>query len=186
MGKVVIAVGSPGAGKTSVLEAANGKYKVVNVGDIITGLGISKGHIRNRDEIRYMPNDIFVKMKSLAFTKIAKMPGNLVLDTHASVEQHGRFIPGLPIKEIKKLNVVGLVYIDASTDSIIERRKRDKTRVREEEARTLIDTQRSVNIAVLSYYFSMLNVPLFIIDNREGKISESRRSFLKGLKEAFD
>jgi adenylate kinase len=187
--RLVIVLGSPGAGKTSLIKSLRNTraYKLANLGDIMFELGKKQKLVEHRDEMKYLSPDEQTDLRDSAAEQIAKLDGNVVLETHASVEQHGRFFPGLPFYMMNHFkHITGLFYIDAETDQIMKRRQRDKTRPKREiEEKWMIDTQRDVNLAILSYYSTYLNIPLYIIDNKEGKLKETTRMFKNQLEDAF-
>jgi adenylate kinase len=189
MPKFLIVIGSPGAGKTTILSSRRIRenYKVVNFGDILLDIAIKKKYVTNRDQIRYLPHSISTKLQTEAAKHVPKMEGNTILDTHASVEENGRFSPGITFNLLYVMkHTVGFVYIDASNDEIRDRRRRDRKRKREIESDLILDRQRSINIAILSYYSSSLNIPLYIIDNVEGRMKQTVSAFLKHAADAFD
>ena len=53
------------------------------------------------------------------------------------------------------------------------------------EEKWVIDTQRNLNLAILSYYASYLNIPLYIMNNEEGELQNTQRLFIKHLDDAF-
>lgn len=186
--QIVIVSGVPGAGKSSIVKGSNLKgYKVVNVGDVVFQISAAKGLVENRDQTLALPKAIWFKIQKEAFTKISKMSGKIVLDTHLTVEQHGRFNPGFPEQVLRLLGgkIVGIVYIYADTEAIRRRRERDKSRKRYKETKLRLDTQKSVDISLLSYYSAHLNIPLYLIDNEEGKLNKAREVFKTHLKDAF-
>jgi adenylate kinase len=185
----VIVLGSQGAGKTTILGKASGYkgIKVVNIGDLMTQFAIKQGYVKKRDEIRYKINwKDYQSLYKLAYSKAGSMPGNIVIDTHPSIKAGDRYIPGMPAKYLKLLkNLVGLVYIDADTDAVIRRRKLDPDRVREEDDAKVIDTHRLLNLSILGYYSSCLNIPLYIINNKDGMLQESISEFKKAISDLF-
>jgi adenylate kinase len=188
MKKLVIVLGSPSAGKSSVVSPLknNKKYIIVNMGDVMLEIAKKRKLATSQDKLRYLTPDQQTDLRDAATEQIAKINGNVILDTHATIEQHGRFFPGLPFYMVEHFkHVAGLFYIDAETDQIMERRKKDKTRQRELEEKWLIDTQRDLNLAIMSYYASDLNIPLYIIDNEDGKLDQTRNTFKKHLEDAF-
>jgi len=186
---LIIVVGTPSAGKTSIVKALEGdqNYKIINLGDLMYEEGVKKGYIKDRDEIRYLDPEKSEELRTAAIEAVSKLDGNVVLDTHASVEQHGRFLPGLAYYMFKYLkHTKGFFYIDAETNEILERRKKDKTRAREIEPEWLINTQRDINLAIISYYSTHFNVPMYVINNRNGKLEESKAAFKEHVKKIIN
>jgi adenylate kinase len=186
--KIVFICGSPGAGKSSMIDGISSKksYKVVNVGTVITDLATKKKYVKNRDEIRSLKKERFNELQVAAFKEISKMKGNIVLDTHATVEQDGRYYPGISLEQIPHLKgLVGFIYIDSLTQDIAKRRKGDRTRRRENERLELIDVQRLINISVLSTCATALNLPLYVIFNEQGKLDSSIGRLKAQLKDVF-
>lgn len=170
--KIVIVAGLPGAGKTTVLNEFSHlkNTTIINIGNTMLEVALEKKYVKVRDEIRYLNNDKINELRHLSIKKIISLSGNIILDTHASVGENGRYLPGLPLKALDQFGGVisGLIYIDASTEDIIARRKNDKTRKREHEDKALIDNQRLINLSTLTLASSYLNVPLFVVVNRPG------------------
>ncbi|MGC8572196.1 MAG: AAA family ATPase [Candidatus Micrarchaeia archaeon] len=185
---LIIVVGTPSAGKTSIIKVLENdpNYKTVNLGDLMYEVGVKKGYIKDRDEIRYLDPDKAEELRTAAVEEVSKMEGNIILDTHATVEQHGRFLPGLAYYMFKYLgHTKGFFYIDADTDEILRRRKEDKTRTREIEPEWLINTQRNINLAIISYYASHFNVPMYVINNKKDNLEESRNVFKEHVKKVL-
>ncbi len=186
--RIAFVAGSPGAGKTSVLRGI-GNYngaKVLNMGSMILELAVKKRLVKNRDEIRYMKSGNITGLRREVLEKIAKMDGNIIIDTHASVEEGGRYVPGLSMSDLKIIKGLrGFVYIDAFTEDIVRRRKMDRKRKRENERLELIDMQRLMNVSILSSCASYLNVPLYVVLNKQGELGSSLTQLRKHLAEIF-
>lgn len=188
MAKIVYVCGSPGAGKTSIVEgiADNKNYKIVNVGTLMTDMALKNGYVKNRDDLRFLERERFTELQIMAFKEISKMGGNIILDTHASVEQNGRYFPGISIDSMKHLDkLVGFVYIDALTQDIARRRHGDHTRRREKERLELIDVQRLINVSILSTCATHLNLPLYVVFNEQGELDMSVGELRTNLKDVF-
>ncbi len=185
----IIVAGVPGAGKTTIMDnvAKSNNYKFVNVGDMMMTLGKERGYFTERDRMRYFTNLIRKELVHEVFESISKMEGNIVVDTHASVEEHGRYMPGLPTDAVEPIkdSLLALVCIDATTQEIMERRMKDTTRQREVETAETIDVQRIINISVLSAMSLTYDVPLFVVPNEEGKIDLSVDIFKKYIADIF-
>ncbi len=193
---IVVVTGSPGAGKTSILAEMkdyNG-IKTINFGNMLVEYAKQKGYIKEKDpvkahdELRFLEKDpkIMEELQKYAFGAIGKMKGNILLDTHASIQAGKRYMPGLPNKYVELLaNVVGFIYIDVDTDTVIKRRLADKTRARREIDAAEIDAQRIVNLSELSYLSAFLGVPLYIIENEQGKLQDSIAHVKRAASELF-
>jgi len=187
MANFVIVTGSPGAGKTTIVSGAkfNG-CKVINIGTLMLEEAKRLGYTDDRDKIRYMNGVQLDRTRTRAFSKLASFKGNIVVDTHNFVEEHGRFIPGLPEKLLSKLHTIkAFIYVDAPELEILERRKKDRGRHREVEDEEIIKSQRTLNLSVLSYYSSKLNVPVYIIENKNGELKASIKRYRAIIKEVF-
>ena len=188
MNRIVIITGSPGVGKSTLIKSLteNGKYKILNVGDVMLDLAIKEGAVKGRDELRFLKDDEIRRLQDKTFIDIAHMEGNIILDTHASVESNGRFVPGVPLETMRiiRRNVRAMIYIDALTTEIIERATGDKHRLRNTD-RAFIDAQRRINLSILSMYSAYLNIPLYIIFNRQDELAESIKSLKEHLEQIF-
>ena len=87
--------------------------------------GLAKKYVKQRDELRYLDGNKFNELRNMAINKINSTEGNIIIDTHASVGENGRYMPGLPLGALDQFNhrVTGLIYIDAPTKDILDRRK---------------------------------------------------------------
>lgn len=187
--RAIIVAGVPGAGKTTILDkvAKSNNYKFVSIGDLMMDVGKKRGHITERDKIRYQPNSVRKALVKEAFRSISKMEGNIVIDTHASVEEHGRYMPGLPTEAVSPIkgSLLALICIDAATREILDRRAKDRSRRREVENPETIDVQRIINLSVLSAMSLAYDVPLFVVSNEEGMFNQSVDTFKKYLADIF-
>lgn len=182
MFKVIIVIGLPGAGKTSVLNGIKEKRKdieIINFGDIISKIAIEKKLVKHRDEINFLPVKEHKNLQSLTIDeikkiqkKIEKKDKKLIIDTHAVMRKREGFFPGIPPKFLK-LKIDAFIFIDAPSSEIIERRKKDLSRKREIIGKEEIDQHRNISIALISAYSSQIGAPFFIIQNKNGKLNES-------------
>lgn len=186
--KILFVCGSPGAGKSSILDGVSKdkRYKIVNVGTLMMKTALKKRYVKNRDQIRFLSKKRINELQVMIFKEISKMKGNLVLDTHATTEQNGRYVPGITIGHKEHLErLVGFVYIDALTQDIARRRKGDRTRRRENERLELIDVQREINISILSTCSTVMDLPLYVVFNEQGELEKTIKEFKAHLKDVF-
>ncbi|MDE1868608.1 MAG: AAA family ATPase [Candidatus Micrarchaeota archaeon] len=186
--RVVIVAGSPGAGKTTLIKglASNPNVKIANMGTLMLEIAKRDGLADDRDKMRLLSNDRISALRDRAFAEVAAMKGHIVVDTHATVEANGRYVPGIPVEQVGRIKALrALVYIDSLTDDILERRKLDRSRDRESEDKIRIDDQRQINMSILSVISSSLNIPLYIIFNRQGRLEEGIAALKANVEEIF-
>jgi adenylate kinase len=187
-GKIVIVAGSPGAGKSTVLAALSRKHKavIVNLGTLMLEAAKDKRIASDRDGMRYLSNEKLSVLRKEAMTRISKMGGHIIIDTHTTIGENGIYMPGFPTETLRAVSgVSGLIYIDATPKDIIERRKGDSSRRREDEDEQMISNQRQLDVSMLAIVSSQLNVPVFIVINRHGQIERTVDEIKRRLDELF-
>lgn len=176
---MIIVMGVPGVGKTSVLKGAAEKkpeYRIVNYGDLMLEIFGEKYEIQNRDEMRKAPVAQQKAVQKAVAQKLSKMGGKVILDTHCSVQTPNGYLPGLPFELLKKLKVERLVLLSATMDEIYNRRKNDPTRTREVSKDEIIEHDQ-MNKAYLAAYSAFTGAPATIVMNRDNKVSEAVEKF---------
>lgn len=191
MGRYIIVVGSPGAGKTTITSSVKAAdlpkgLKLVNVGSLMLDAAKRLKYVKSRDEIRYLDPARMDKLRTYAFSKLANMAGKVVVDTHGYVEEHGRFVPGLPLNALSRLHKIeAFIYVDAPEVEMLSRRRKDTSRKREIEDPEILKTQRMLNLSALSYYSSAFGMPVYVIENRSGTLQESIKRYSYIVHEVF-
>jgi adenylate kinase len=185
MTKLIIFTGTPGSGKSTVLaELAKNGVKVVNLGSEMLKVAQRKG-VTDRDKLRYMSDDDIIETRVEALKGIIEAKEDTIIDTHATVKQGSRYVPGLSITELTNIRIKAVVYIDATSKEVLRRRQNDTTRKREQETEGDIDEQRSVNIAIISAFALHYNIPIYIIDNKEDRVADTVNEISKIVAELF-
>ncbi len=181
--RIAYFAGSPGAGKTTLLKGlAHSKYRIVNLGSMM----LNETKTKKRDRMRFMDSKEITELRKRVLRKIAAMGGDIIIDSHASVEQRGRYIPGITIDDLGIIkNLKSFVYVDSFTEDIVKRRNADKSRNREKERLELIDVQRLINLSILSTCAAYLDVPIYVVLNKQGELSSSLKELRNDLKETF-
>ena len=167
---MIIVMGLPGAGKSTVLKGLKTDYVIKNFGDLMLEIETEKFGVKNRDDMRKLPIEKQKMAQKMVYERLAKENGRFVLDTHCSVSTPKGFFPGLPFEYLKMLKVDALVLITADVNEIIARRKNDPLRIRDDDDAALHD---QMNRAYLAAYSAFTGAPSVVIFNRQGKLEEA-------------
>jgi adenylate kinase len=163
---MIIVMGLPGAGKTTVLSGLKTEYRILNYGDLMFEIEKEKYGIENRDEMRKLPIEKQKEVQKLVAEKLATEHGKLILDTHCSVSTPKGYYPGLPFDFLSGLKVDALVLITANVEEIAKRRQEDPSRKRDVDDVALHD---KMNHAYLAAYSAFTGAPSVVIYNEQGK-----------------
>jgi adenylate kinase len=167
---MIIVMGVPGAGKTSVLQGLKTDYGIVNYGDLMLTIEKKEFGVKDRDEMRKLPIEKQQKAQKLAAEELAGMPEKVILDTHCSVATPQGYYPGLPFRFLKLWNVKAFVYVTADVKAIAARRQNDPNRSRDTDD---IELHDQMNRAYLAAYSAFMGSPALIIFNEQGKLDQA-------------
>ncbi|MEM4359678.1 MAG: adenylate kinase [Candidatus Bilamarchaeaceae archaeon] len=167
---MIIVMGLPGAGKSTVLKGLRTDYRILNYGDLMLEIEKEKYGIKDRDEMRKLPIEKQKAAQKLVAERLAKEKGKIILDTHCSISTPSGYYPGLPFDFLKGLSVDALVLITADPKEIEMRRATDPTRRRDVDDVALHD---AMNKAFLAAYSAFTGAPAVIINNRQGRLEEA-------------
>jgi len=171
---MIIAMGLPGAGKTTVLKGLKTDYEIHNFGDLMFEIEKEKFGIKDRDEMRKIPIGKQKQVQKLVYKKLSKMGDKVILDTHCSVSTPKGFFPGVPFDYLKMIKVDALVLVTADAEEVEKRRAEDPTRARDKDDIALHD---QMNKAFLAAYSAFTGAPAVVIINRQGKLEEAVAQF---------
>jgi len=155
----IVLVAVPGSGKTTIMNLVKQRLpdvKIINYGDVMLEIARQRFGIQHRDEMRKkIPVDEYRKIQEEAAEYIASLPGDVIIDTHASIKILGGYYPGLPNRVISKLKPEVILLIEYDPKDILERRKKDPERFRDDETEEEIEMHQQAN----KYYaFAAANV----------------------------
>jgi adenylate kinase len=126
----IVLIAVPGSGKSTTLKYVREilpDVTVVNYGDYMLELARRNYGITNRDEMRRkLPVEEYRKVQEMAAEDIAKLPGDVLVDTHASIKVLGGFYPGLPDRIMVRLRPDAIVLMEFNPRDILERRSKDE------------------------------------------------------------
>jgi len=186
---IVIVVGVPGVGKTSVINEAKKylkyEFKVINTGDLMFELAKEKYNINNRDEIRKKLT--FEQQKEIqkeAINRIKEMEkeSDIILDTHLVIESYEGYIPGMLKEYAEILRPDGIAVIISDPDKIFVRRLKDiQIRGRDIENLKRIEIQQNLTIYFTTIFMFEYGTIVEVINNEEGLLEESAKKFAEFL-----
>lgn len=169
---MIIVMGMPGAGKSTVLNGIR-NYKKVNYGDLMFEIAMKKYKVKNRDDMRKMGTEKQRAVQEGVGRRLSKEKGKLLLDTHCSVRTPKGYLPGLPFSLLRRLKVEGFVYISAPIKDILKRRKKDKSRKRDRGERGELEEHDEINRAFLAVYSAFTGAPVSIVLNGDGMLDDA-------------
>lgn len=190
MGKVIVVTGAPGAGKSTVVDAAlkelkskGIEYSLINYGDVMLELMREREGIADRDEMRKVPTEPYRKIQRDAGRQIARAAEKkpVLVDTHCLVRKPEGYYPGLPIWVLEELKPESIVIIEAAPEEVAARRAKDATRRRDEELLAEIVEHQQLNRAIAVAYAALTGAAVRIIHNRDGKLSKAVKEMVKAL-----
>lgn len=125
----VVVVAVPGAGKSTTLQLLKRMkpdIKIVNFGDFMFEIAKEKYNIKDRDEMRKkLSLKEYRELQLEAAQRIAKVKGDVVIDTHLAIKTPRGYYPGLPTEVAKLLSPDVIVIIEMNSSIILERRLKD-------------------------------------------------------------
>ncbi|MEM2207621.1 MAG: adenylate kinase [Sulfolobales archaeon] len=196
--RVVVVVGIPGVGKSTVLAVASKKLsekgytvRLVNFGDYMLNYLRKSGVVKSRDQIRSLSLTAQLEAQEAAARDIRReleaLPGDSVIgivDTHAVIKTRLGYWPGLPLVVLRELKPSVIAVIEASPDEIISRQLRDSGRYRADlSSRETIEELLQINryYAIASSVIS--GAALRFIQNSEGSVEKAAEEFIKVVEE---
>jgi len=179
---MIIVMGLPGAGKSTVLKSAEKTgYASLNYGNLMFDIAKKKFGLGHRDELRKLESAQQKMVQEAVGKELSGMGGKIILDTHCSISTPKGYLPGLPYALLCGLKVDYLVLITAPIDEILSRRSTDKTRVRDAESAESLSEHDSMNRSYLAAYSCLTGAPAMIISNRNGGLEEAQKKLLSLL-----
>jgi len=184
--RIFLVLGTPGAGKTTVLKGIGG-IEVFNIGTEMLNAHSRKLKVTNRDLLKrkVISNYIdTVQIRHGILNGLIKKNGVITIDTHASVKSGNGYIPGMSLDDLKALrgSIRAIIYIDADTKDIMNRRKSDKTRNREGDTAEDLNQHREINIAFTTSYSLHLETPIYIVKNKGNALKKTQAEVSRIIK----
>jgi adenylate kinase len=178
MGAIVV-TGVPGVGKTTVMEAAAEErgLEVVVFGTEMFRIAKAKGYVEDRDAMRRLEPARQREVQKQAAVDIAAM-GDVIVDTHCTVQTPKGFLPGLPVWVLEALKPSTIVLVEATPEEIQRRRLKDESRTRDPDTTESIRLHQELNRAAAMAYAALTGATVGIVTNHDGKVDEAIQQIL--------
>src|SRR5512136_389872 len=171
-GKKVIITGVPGVGKTTVVNEALKKlkeegieYQSINFGSFMFDVAVKENIVQDRDQMRTLDRAVQKQLQQRAGQAIAKIAGNVLIDTHASVKTPKGYLAGLPEWVLREIMPDCIVLVETDDDQILMRRLTDETRSRDKEGALSIGEHKQFNRSVAATYAMLTRCTVKIVTN---------------------
>ena len=187
--KRAIIVGIPGVGKTTVIARAaemlsqKRKTTLVTYGTLMFEEAQKMG-VKSRDEMRKLPVGEQRRLQETAARRIADMKDDVVIvDTHLFISTGEGYYPGLPMRLLTIMNPTNLIMVAADPQEIVDRRKNDPTRVRDEASVEAIRDDLDFSKMMLASCSVLTGAPFALVLNGNGKADDAAAGIAKVLGE---
>jgi adenylate kinase len=190
--RVVVVVGIPGVGKTTVISRTaeilnqRGTQTAVVVFGTMMFEEAKKLGINNRDEMRRQSVEVQRHMQNLAARRIADLKDNIVIvDTHLFINTNEGYYPGLPLHLLEVIKPTNIVMVAADPEEIFNRRRIDESRDRDIESVEDIQYQLDISKVMVATCSVLTGCPFIIIMNSNNKINETASKIVKALSDDY-
>ncbi len=186
--KVIIVVGIPGVGKSTIVKKVVDSLNEKKIKTIVAVFGslmldeASKINIPNRDQIRKLPLLEQHLLQEKTAKNIALIESDIVIvDTHLFIRTSSGYYPGLPSNLLEIIKPSNLILILADSIEIHERRLADKSRNRDVTSIEEIEFELSISKTMLSTSSIISGAPFKVISNHNEKVDEAVSMFLETI-----
>jgi adenylate kinase len=186
--KVVVITGTPGVGKSTVLQRAleeiEDKFRILNFGDAMLDVALERGVVKDRDEMRRLDPHVQKDIQRMAARKIAgaSKTENIVVDTHAMIKTPRGYLPGLPVWVLEELMPTLIIVVEAGPEEISARRSSDETRDRDAERAVEISEHQLMNKAAAVSYSVFSGATVAVVENHDDGLDEAAQNLAAVLR----
>jgi len=174
MGKRIVITGVPGVGKTTVVNGALEKlkgegisYEPINFGTFMFEVASAQKVVSDRDGMRKLPGSVQKEIQRRAAQAMAKIEGNIIIDTHCTVKTPKGFLAGLPEWVLREIIPDMVILVETDEDQILSRRLNDPTRTRDPDTSGEIALHQEYNRAMAAAYSMVSGCTVKIVKNQD-------------------
>lgn len=191
MSKLVVVTGVPGVGKSTVVSRAldelrkiGVEYEFINYGDAMLRVARERAGVRDRDEVKKIPIDLYREIQRKVAEEIAERAKRVkvLVDTHCLIRKPEGYYPGLPKWVLEALMPTSIVLIEATPSEVARRRVGDVSRRRDMEMLREVEEHQQLNRAVAVAYAADVGATVRIINNRRGRLEKAVEEMVEVLK----
>jgi adenylate kinase len=117
--------------------------------------------------MRRLAGEVQKKLQKMAAQAIAKIEGNVIIDTHCTVKTPKGFLAGLPDWVLRELMPDMVILVETDEDQILSRRLNDPTRVRDPDTSREIALHQEYNRAMAAAYSMVSGCTVKIVKNQD-------------------
>jgi adenylate kinase len=129
--------------------------------------------VQDRDQMRTLDRTVQKRLQQRAAQAIAKVTGNVLIDTHASVKTPKGYLAGLPEWVLREIMPDIIVLVETDDDQILMRRLTDETRARDKEGSRSIAEHQQFNRSIAAAYAMMTGCTVKIVINADFLLERS-------------
>ena len=178
--KLIIIVGIPGVGKTTIIEKLIEYLVTLDIKSHISVFGsvmldeAKKVGVKNRDELRTLSVKEQKKLQISAANKISNLKYPFIfVDTHLFIKTSEGYCPGLPFDILNSLSPDQIILVEAKPEEIIERRNTDITRKRDNLSIDEIIYELNLGRSMLSSSAVISGAPIKTVNNNNDDIENT-------------
>jgi adenylate kinase len=123
--------------------------------------------VSDRDGMRRLPGAVQKDIQQKAARAIAKIEGNVIIDTHCTVKTPKGFLAGLPEWVLRELMPDQIILVETDEDQILSRRLNDPTRTRDMDSSREIALHQEYNRAMAAAYGMVSGCTVKIVKNQD-------------------
>jgi adenylate kinase len=191
---IAVVLGINGVGKSTVVKEVIKQvpFERIHWGHVAENLAKPRGIIKNIDELRKIDIRMqrFIQDETVDMIKrrIEKEPGkNYIIETHAALKTPQGYLPGLNLDILEKIKPDAFIVVEASAQSIWERRNQDPSRERNDDS-SLFDVEVNLEITrnFASSFAIAIGSTLSIVENKQGEIDIVANRIVNKLKKFIE
>ncbi|WP_299264733.1 adenylate kinase [Halorientalis sp.] len=167
---VTVLAGVPGVGLTALAERArkqlSDEYELVNFGDVMLEQAVANDLVETRGDLAALSRETTRRLQRRAGEYVADRgaAAEVLLTTHLVVETDVGLLPGLPDAVLRDVDPDLLVVVEATPETIQERRG-DSPRSYGDETVLGIDFQQDFNRTAAFEYAVAADAPVRLVEN---------------------